>query len=149
MWKRILAILLVLLMAVPMLPGCKKKGGSEEPGEVSETAAGSGEEEHVFSADFSFYEQSFLPDIVREVTAEDTVRNQPYVVDDAKLEELIDTLDFALNSKEIKGTLGLDIGKILNDVVGKIYTDDIVNLAVQYLYPLVEKEFAKVWAGLP
>ena len=149
MFKRILALFLVLLLALPALPGCKKKGESGENGEVSETSAGTGELSGGVVCDFTGYRQSFLPDITREVSAQDTVRGKAYVVDDPKLEELIDTLDFALNSVEVKQTLGLDLGKIFNDLVGKIYTNDIVNLAVQYLYPLVEKEFAKVWAGLP
>lgn len=148
MFKRMIAGFLVFALLLAALPGCKNnKNNPEEDNteDVAETVSG----EPLVDVDFASYQQSFMPDIVREVSASDLVRNKTYTVDDAKLETLIETLDFAVGSKEFKDLLGMDLGETLLDAAGLLYTDSIVNLAVQYLYPLVEKEFAKVWAGLP
>lgn len=147
MLKRALCVLLVLILAIPILPGCKKNGGDGGGDAADPTVPG--EQTEIVPLDFSGYQQTYVEEIVREVSAEDVVRNQPYVVTDERAEILIDTLDFALSSKEVKNILGLDLGATLSGLTEKIYTDDLINLAVQYLYPLVEKEFAKVWAGLP
>ena len=146
MAKKILALILILTMVLTALPACKpkEKEGRQEDEDILE-----GVQTEVGTLDFSGYRQSEVADIVREVSSEDVVRNKPYVVDDAKVEALIDTLDFALRSTEAKNLLGLDVGALLSKLTDVLYTDRIVNLAVQYLYPLVEKEFAKVWAGLP
>lgn len=145
--KRVLCLFLVVLLA---LPACGKKKGDDSAGDGGGGAEQSGgAEATAVSTDFTYYQQSFMDDIVREVSSEDLVRDQRYVVDDAKLETLIDTLDFAVNSAEIKNLLGLDLGVKLSELMSKLYSNDIVNLAVQYLYPLVETEFAKVWSGLP
>ena len=42
--------------------------------------------------------------------------------------------------------LGALVEGLLEDVV---FTDSLINTIIQYVYPLVCKEFAKVWAGLP
>ena len=145
--KRVLCLFLVVLLA---LPACGKKKGDKSSGDGGGGPEQSGGAETAsVSTDFSTYQQSFMDDIVREVSSEDLVRDQRYVVDDAKLETLIATLDFAVNSAEIKNLLGLDLGVKLSELMSKLYSNDIVNLAVQYLYPLVETEFAKVWSGLP
>ncbi len=148
MFKRTIAGFLVFALLLAALPGCrnnKNNPAEDDPEDVTETVSG----EPLVDADFSSYQQSFMPDIVREVSASDLVRNKTYTVDDAKVETLIDTLDFAVGSNEFKALLGMDLGETLQDAAGLLYTDSIVNLVVQYLYPLVEKEFAKVWATLP
>ena len=146
--KRVLCLFLVVLLALPAC-GKSKKGNDDAGDGGGDTAQSADAGATAVSTDFSSYQQSYVDDIVREVSAEDLVRNQNYVVDDAKVETLSSTLDFAVNSNEIKNLLGLDLGTKLPELVGKIYSNDIVNLAVQYLYPLVETEFAKVWSGLP
>ncbi|MBQ7687909.1 MAG: hypothetical protein IJT27_01700 [Clostridia bacterium] len=148
MGKRILAVLLVLLLALPILPACGKKNGpSGEDGPAD--SIDNSTTEQPFNVDYSTYRQSYIADIVREVSSEDVVRDRAYTVDDAKVEALIDMLDFAVNSVEFKQLLDVDLGSLLQQLTEKIYSNDVVNLAVQYLYPLVETEFAKVWAGLP
>ena len=89
-----------------------------------------------------------------------------YEVTDKNVADIIDFLEGALKDPTIAGLLGDLINKdkvtgeptgeafslsglvtgLLDDVV---YTDNLVNTIVQYVYPLVCKEFAKVWAGLP
>ncbi len=139
----------VFLAALLLLPACGKVKKTEE-GSAEETPAGEVTgQETVFTGNLETYQQTFVADIVREVAPEDRVRNKSYTVDDEKLESLIDMLDFALNSNEVKSLLGMDLGAVIRDLTKYIYTDSIVNLAVGALYPLVEKEFAKVWADLP
>ena len=157
MSKRIIAVLLVISLLLSLFAGCGKKKEEEAPAgpaaedTVPDKEAETPEEEPEPLADYDFstYEQQYMDDLVREVSSKDRVRNKDYVVDDIKLEKVIDTLDFALGSNELKSLANLDLHKTLDDLVSKIYTNDIINLAVQYLYPLVEKEFAKVWSGLP
>lgn len=158
--KRILSVFLAIVIAFTsfsVLTGCGKK---EEVVEAVEEEAGddsSGEEaEEELSTepievtnDISLYKQSIMKDIVRPVTKCDLARNRSYTVTDERMETLIDTLDFLLNSKELKDIAGFGIADVTPMVTGFLYNNDLINLAVQYLYPLVETEFAKVWAGLP
>ena len=88
-----------------------------------------------------------------------------YEVTDANVEKIVNLLDAALKDETVKKLLGDLINKdedgnptgeefslgglvggLLEDVV---YTDSLINTVMQFVYPLVLKEFAKVWAGLP
>ncbi len=146
--KRVLCLFLVILLALPLLPACGKNkngGGNKGDDESRRQPAADG----IAKADLSGYTQSFMDDIVREVSPADRVRDRAYTVNDEKLESLIDTLDFAIGSPEVHELLGLDPEKLIDGVMGMIYSDKIVNLIVQFLYPLVEKEFQKVWTEIP
>ena len=143
MLKRIISLLLV---SVIFLTACS--GGKDDPAPPPETEPTPEEEVIKMAADMTSYRQRFIDDIVREVSSDDLVRDKSYVVDDAKVENIIGLLDFALNSTELKSMLDLDISGLLTSLPEKLYSDSIINFAVGYLYPLVEKEFAKVWAGL-
>ncbi len=87
-----------------------------------------------------------------------------YEVTDENVEHIIDVLEAALKDPTIAGLLGGLINKdengnptgeafslaglvtgLLDDVV---FTDSLINTIMQFVYPLVLKEFAKVWAGL-
>jgi hypothetical protein len=88
-----------------------------------------------------------------------------YEVTDENVNAIVDLLEELLKDETIKDLLGNLINKdengnptgedfslsglitgLLEDVV---YTDSLINTVVQFVYPLVLKEFAKVWAGLP
>ena len=144
--KRIICMILVLLIGLPLLPGCGKKdpAGSDPSGSDR-----NGSVETAVKADISGYTQSFMEDIVRKVSSADLVRDRDYTVDDAKVETLIDTLDFAVGSPDVADLLGFDLSSLTDLIFGMVYTDDTVNMIVQMLYPMVETEFAKVWAGIP
>ena len=143
--KKLICLLLVVLIAFPLLPSCKKDEPSEEPGETSSDT----EDVVVVTRDLSDFQQSYMDDIVREVSAEDLVRDKAYVVDDAKLEQVIAILDYVLNSDEFRALVNTDLTQLSKKLTDLLYSDTIINFAVQYLYPLVEEYFAKVWAGLP
>ncbi len=88
-----------------------------------------------------------------------------YEVTDENVEAVIELLEAALKDPTVAKLLGDLINKdedgnptgeafslgglitgILNDVV---FTDEILNTIIKFVYPLVLKEFAKVWADLP
>ncbi|MCR5040846.1 MAG: hypothetical protein K6C36_01955, partial [Clostridia bacterium] len=143
--KRVIGILLVLVM---LITACSCGGGSDDGGTTSPPDDGGGESEVKILPDISVYQTTAIPDLVRGVSAADLVRNLDYVADDAKLDSIVDILDFAVNSVELSDILDLKVAEYVPTLLDKIYNDDIINFAVGYLYPLVEKEFAKVWAGL-
>lgn len=161
MSKRILSVFLAILIALTSmsaLTGCGKKGeeavaASDEEADAASEDGGDEEEQSEepieVTNDISAYRQSVVKDIVRPVTKRDLARNKAYTVTDERVETLIETLDFLLNSKELKDLAGFGIADVTPMVTGFLYSSDLINLAVQYLYPLVETEFAKVWAGLP
>ena len=117
---------------------------------------------------FSTFETNEIADIERPDTEDDIAReneNGIYKVTDAQVEKVIELLDAALGNEEVQNLLGQLINKdedgnptgepfklgdlvngLLEDVV---YTDSLVNTIIQFVYPIVAKEFAKVWAGLP
>ena len=89
-----------------------------------------------------------------------------YEVTDENVAAIIDLLEGALKDPTIAKLLGDLINKdketgeptgepfslsalVTNLLNESVYTDSLVNTIVQYVYPLVCKEFAKVWAGLP
>ncbi len=113
---------------------------------------------------FDMYETYSLDEIVREESSADIARENDYTVTDENVENIISLLDALLNNEEVKALLGdlinkddegnptgeaFDIAAMVNDALNGIYTDDVINAIIQYVYPIVAKEFAKVWAGLP
>lgn len=98
------------------------------------------------TADYLF-ESSEIADYIRYVSDMDVARNADYTVTDPNVEALIDMLEDLLTSDGIKETF--DLSGTLSGISDKIYTDDFLNTLVQYVYPLVAFEFAKVWADLP
>ena len=118
---------------------------------------------------FSTYVQTTMDDLQRPDTEKDIARENEdgvYKTSDAQIEKIISLLDAALGNDEVKNILGQLINKdketgeptgepfVLGDLVNglledAVYTDSLVNTIVQFVYPIVCKEFAKVWAGLP
>ena len=104
----------------------------------------------------TFYELK-MADIEREDTIDDTFRQNTnkdedpvgeYITTDAQIEKIIKVIDTALTNPAITGALGLDLSKILTDAVeGAIISDGFINTVVDLLYPLVLKEFGKVFAN--
>ena len=104
----------------------------------------------------SFY-QVKMADIEREDTIDDNFRQNTdkdddgvgeYITSDAQIEKIIKLVDTALTDPNIAGALGLDLGTMLTDLVeGIIISDSFINTVVNLLYPLVLKEFGKVFAN--
>ena len=88
-----------------------------------------------------------VEDIIRAVSTRDYARNADYDVTDEKVEAIIDMLEEILASDAVKEKF--DLSGTVGGVLDNLYTDDFLNTLVQYVYPLVTKEFAKVWADLP
>ncbi len=71
-----------------------------------------------------------------------------YITTDAQIEKVIKVIDTALTNSDIAGAIGLDLGTMLTDLVeGAIVSDGFINTVVNLLYPLVLKEFGKVFAN--
>ncbi len=105
---------------------------------------------------FSSFDQILGEYANRELLPTDLLRDEEYVVDKTKVENVINSLDKVITSKEIGGILGgllggeegeaLDIGGMLEDlVVDMLFTDSFINTVMQMLYPLVLGELIKVW----
>ena len=143
--RRVLSLFMAVLLAVTALTSCSKKEEETPP----DTTQAEEEDTLKVDVDFGKYEQSPRADIVRTVSSGDKVRDRDYTATDEKLEELIDRLDAALLSNEVKELLGLDLVQTLKDIPSKLYTNEFVNTAMQMLYPIAEKEFSKAWATKP
>ncbi len=92
----------------------------------------------------------------REVLDKDLLRDEEYVVDKDKVENVIAGLDKLITSEEIGGLLGgllgnaegedFDIGTMLEDlVVDMLFSDSFINTAVQMLIPAVLGALIAVW----
>ena len=94
-----------------------------------------------------------VTDILREVSVYDRVRNQNYTVDEVKRATAYSNVKKLLDSDLVKESLGFDLNKTISDLINglpeKIYTDEFLNTLIKFVYPVVAKEFAKVWADLP
>ena len=121
------------------------------------------------SKGFATFQTSTVPDLVRPDTEKDIAReneNGVYTTKDEDIEKIIELLDSALNNAEVKKLLGnlinkdketgeptgeaFALGSLVENLLNEsVYTDSLINTIVQYIYPIVCKEFAKVWAGLP
>ncbi len=115
---------------------------------------------------FKNYYQTEIPDIVRP-EADDThdAHKGDFTVTDEKINGVIDTIENLLADEEVKKVLGslinkdketgeptgepFDIATLVNGLIDGLFTDDLINTIMGFLYPAVTKEFAKVWAGLP
>ena len=116
---------------------------------------------------FSTYEQTEMVDLERPDTEKDIARENEdgvYKTSDEDIEKIIELLDALLQNDTVKELLGqlinkdevtgewtgesFDLAALLNGLIEGIYTDDLINTIVQYVYPIVCKEFAKVWAGI-
>ena len=143
--KKILCVLLSVVLLTPLLSCCGKKRTAED----GETDPGRQASAGVLLSDLSLYQPSSLPEPVRPAVSGDLARRTDYAVTDEKLETLISLLDFAATASETKELLGLDLGALADDILKIVYSDRTVNLVVQLLYPVIEKEFQKVWSEIP
>ncbi|MGN1347541.1 MAG: hypothetical protein ACI4VI_01235 [Acutalibacteraceae bacterium] len=98
---------------------------------------------------FNNYKKTEINDIVRPETTDDVAREGDYIVTDENVQNVIDIIEAALADENIKALLGFDIAETLTGLIDGIYSNDVINAIIQYVYPLVAKEFAKVWADLP
>lgn len=105
-------------------------------------------EQFAASYGFSKYEQTKLTYIAREVYSNDKLKTEAYDVTADKLENIISKLDTFVTGAQFTDLTGLDLAETINGVTDMLYTDDIVNLVVSYLYPLIADEFVKVWDGI-
>ena len=101
------------------------------------------------AADALFGEKYIIDDIVRLVSSKDVARNKDYVVTDEKVEAIIGMLEELLKSDTMVETLGFDLTGTVSGLLDSLYTNDFINTIVQYLYPMVAIEFAKVWMDIP
>ena len=116
---------------------------------------------------FSSFVQTTMDDLQRPDTEKDIAReneNGIYKTSDADIEKIIGLLDAVLQNDQVKSLLGdlinkdketgeptgepFDLAALLNGLIEGIYSDSLINTIVQYVYPIVCKEFAKVWAGI-
>ena len=144
--KKIICVLLALLLTVSVLPGCGKNRGTETD---DPSRPGGSDAATVAKGDLSAYTQTELAEIVRPAAAGDRVRTQAYTVTDEKMETLISELDYAVTCSDVGNMLNLDLREIADKILAKVYSDEVVNLIVQMLYPIVEREFQKVWSAIP
>ena len=87
-----------------------------------------------------------------------------YEVTDENVAEIIDLLEAVLKDPTVAQLLGdlinkdedgnptgeaFDIANLINGLLESIYTDDLLNTIISFLYPIIGKAFADVWAGLP
>ena len=143
--KKIVCVILAVSMLLPILAACKKEKTS-----VSDASAPvSKQGVPVLKSDLSLYQPTELPEIVRPAAPGDRVRTAAYTVTDDKAELLISLLDYTVTASETGEMLGLDLHAIADDVLKKVYSDKVVNMVVQLLYPIIEKEFQKVWVEIP
>ncbi|MCM1364210.1 MAG: hypothetical protein NC122_04725 [Faecalibacterium sp.] len=84
----------------------------------------------------------------RDVYVNDQVKTEKYDVKEDKLLDTITKLDSFLAGDKFADLAGIDLGKTITGVLDMVYSDDIINLIVQYLYPLIANEFIKVWDGI-
>lgn len=71
-----------------------------------------------------------------------------YITTDDQIAKVIKIIDTALTDPSVTGALGLDLGTMLTELVeGAIISDGFINTVVDLLYPLVLKEFGKVFAN--
>ena len=117
---------------------------------------------------FSSYVQTTMDDLQRPDTEKDIARENEggiYYTSDADIEKIIDLLDALLKNDAIKTLLGqlinkdedgnptgeaFELGALVENLLNEsVFSDSLVNTIIQFVYPIVAKEFAKVWAGLP
>ena len=106
---------------------------------------------------FDTFYQYKMADYEREDAATDNFRvnddvdedgKGEFITTDAQIEKVIKVIDTALSNADIAGAIGLDLGTMLTELVeGAIISDSFINTVVNLLYPLVLKEFGRVFAN--
>ncbi len=117
---------------------------------------------NAYASTFGFpdYKQTQIQYADRTPMEGDELKTANDPVTEAEMLKLIAALDKIITSDTVGGLLGgllgaeegeaFNLGTMLTDLIkGALFTDDFINTVVQMLYPLVLKEFDKVWAGLP
>lgn len=117
---------------------------------------------NAYASTFGFpdYKQTQIQYADRTPMEGDELKTANDPVTEAEMLKLIAALDTIITSDTVGGLLGgllgaeegeaFNLGTMLSDLIkGALFTDDFINTVVQMLYPLVLKEFDKVWAGLP
>ncbi|MCD7774097.1 MAG: hypothetical protein LUH40_00760 [Clostridiales bacterium] len=106
-----------------------------------------------FKATFGLnaYEQSVIEYESRDVYEdEDVVKTESYDVTEDTILKTVSKVDEFLTGDTFNGLIGTDLGSALDSLLTSyVYTDDMLNLLIEYLYPLVADEFVNVWADLP
>ncbi|MBQ7295318.1 MAG: hypothetical protein IJW86_03905 [Clostridia bacterium] len=112
-------------------------------------------ENFIATGGFSSFSQIFGEYENRDVLGSDLVRDEEYVVNKAKVENVIKGIDKAIATGEIKELIGgllnedgspLNIGSMLKDLIADmVFSDATINMIMQMLYPLVLGELLKVW----
>lgn len=112
-------------------------------------------DEFIATGGFNTFLQIFGEYVDREVLANDILRDEEYVVDKAKVEKVIASLDKLITSEEVGSLLGgllnedgsaLDIGAMLEGlVVDMLFSDSFINTVVGMLYPAVLTALLGVW----
>ncbi|MCD7828207.1 MAG: hypothetical protein LUG85_06700 [Clostridiales bacterium] len=106
-----------------------------------------------FKATFGLnaYEQSVIEYESRDVYEdEDVVKTESYDVTEDTILKTVSKVDEFLTGDTFNDLIGTDLGSALDSLLTSyVYTDDMLNLLIEYLYPLVADEFVNVWAGLP
>ncbi len=106
--------------------------------------------EFVANGGFDKFETTDLADVVRHENEAEVIREGDYAVTDEKATAIVGLLDKLLASDEFKDLTGISLADVINpSLLNKLYTDELINTVMQFIYPLVAKEFAKVWADLP
>ncbi len=105
---------------------------------------------------FSSFKQILGEYANREVLDNDLLRDEEFVVDKTKVENVITGLDKLITSEEIGGLLGgllggeegkaLDIGQLLKDLIGDmLFSDALINTVVKMLNPILINALADIW----
>ncbi|MBR5826053.1 MAG: hypothetical protein IKY78_03095 [Clostridia bacterium] len=125
-------------------------------------------QEFLDSHGFATYEKSTMDDLQRPDTENDIARENEggiYKTSDADIEKIIGLVDALLKNDTIKSLLGdlinkdedgnptgeaFELGALVENLLNEsVFSDSLINTIIQFVYPIVCKEFAKVWAGLP
>ncbi len=112
-------------------------------------------ENFIATGGFSSFSQILGDYANREVLPTDIIRDEEYIVNKDKVENVISSIDTLIASDEVKAILGgllnedgtpLDIGTMLKDLIAEaLFSDALINTIMQMLYPLVLGELLKVW----
>lgn len=124
--------------------------------------------EFLESKGFDTYETNTIPDLERPDTEKDIARENEggvYKTSDEDIEHIIELLDALLQNDQIKALLGdlINKDKVTGEPTGEafdlaalitgliednVYTNDLINTVIQFLYPAVANIFTEVWMGI-
>ena len=99
------------------------------------------------------YQQTELEYPIRNAYENDKVKDpeNPYKVEKETFRKTLDTIVDLLFSEDFKNLTNLDIKQELEKVpnlLDNLYTDDLINTVVKFLYPLVAAYFVDAWDGI-